>query len=546
MFQANVGSGSGRATTYRDFLTKIVAFATSQGVDTVAVNAGGSGYVVGEILTLPHAGAYLVARFEVLTISGGAVTSLRILSNGAYANRATTATVSAGGTGYAVGNILEAQGGSTRCKAKFSVATLSGSAAATVTLFEDGGAYSSTPSNPAATTKVGPAAGTGSGATLTVSYTGLIGSTGLATTSNLAGTGCTVDITLAQTGATCERNTNSATFNGLTDEKEVVLKFDATGRTNKPYVGFCTGTTTSGINTRPFIALIGMIAHNPAAAMSAQPNIQGSPGTFSANDSYMMCDENAAQEMDFWITCDDMRIGGVFNINPGAANTDDGQYMQWYAGFMDTFATESENPYPYFIGATSRDRSQDPSVSQISHTGLAECLAPTAALSPHYFYRVEDSTWVNVANSINFATDTYAPHCMAPMAKLQEPTSAGGLVPLEWVMTSVMPLAIHVGIGSTGRGTATRRLLPIPGSTPHFFPVPLSVLSHPGSAPNQTLDTPRGQLRGFFWVYNTNASAATIANFSEDYVTIGSDRYRIFHNHMNIQTYNFICVKEDV
>jgi len=545
MFQANVGSGSGRATTYRDLLTKIVAMCTSQGVDTVVINNAGTGYTAGDVLTLTHAGAYLVARFEVTTVGGGgAITGLRILSNGAFANRATTATVSAGGSGYAVGNILEVQGGSQRCKAKFSVATLSGSAAATVTLFEDGGAYSSTPSNPAATTKVGPAAGTGSGATLTVTYTGLIGSTNLAVTGG-TGASATVDITLAQTGATCERNTNSATFNSLTDEKEVVLKFDATGRTNKPYVGFCSGTTTSGINTRPFIALIGMIAHNPAAAMSAQPNKLGDPGTFSVNFPYMMTDENAAQEMDFWITADEFRVGGVFNINSGAANTDDGQYMQWYAGFMDTFATESENAYPMFVGATSRDRSQDPSVAQISHTGLAECLAPTAASSPHFFYRVEDSTWVNVANSINQAVDTYAPHGMFPMTKLQEPTGAGGLTPLEFVATQG-PLRIHVEIGSTGRAAVTRRLLPVPGATPHFFPIPLTVLSHPGTSTNQTLDTPRGQLRGFFWVYNTDASAATITNFSQDYVTIGSDRYRVFHNHREISLYQFICIKEDV
>jgi len=524
----------------------MVGFATSQGVDTVAVNAGGTGYVVGDIINLPHAGAFLLARFEVLTVSAGAITSLRIVSNGAYGNRGTSATVSAGGSNYAVGNILQVQGGSYRCRAKFSVATLSGSAVATVTAFEDGGAYSSTPSNPAATTKVGPTAGTGSGCTLTVTYSGLIGSTNL-TTAGGTGTGATVDITLAQTGATEERNDNKATFNSLTDEKEVVLKFDATGRTNKPYVGFCTGTTTSGINTRPFIAIIGMIAHNPAAAMSAQPNIVGTPGTFSTDGIYMMTDENAAQEMDFWITCDDLRIGGVYNINSGAANTDDGQYMQWYAGFMDTFATESENPYPMFVGATSRDRSVDPSTSQINHTGLAECLAPTAASSPHYFYRVETGTWVNIQNSVNFGNDVYAPSGMGPMCKLQEPTSAGGLTPLEWVATATgSPLVLHNAIGSTSRGTVTRRLLPIPGTVDHFFPIPLTVISHPGTTTNQVQDTVRGQLRGFFWQYNTDGSAATITNFSEDYITIGSDRYRVFHNHVQTALYQFIAIKEDV
>lgn len=546
MWQANVGSGSGRATTYRDLLVKIVAFATSRGVDTVAVNAGGTGYVVGDVLTLPHAGAYLLARFEVTSVGGGgAVTGLRITSNGAYANRLASATVSAAGTGYAVGNILEVQGGSARCKAKVQVATISGSGVATVTVFEDGGAYSSTPSNPASTTKVGPTAGTGSGCTLTGTYTGLVGTSAVATAGG-TGTGCTVDITLAETGWSCERNTNNTTFNSLTDEKEVVLKGDATGRTNKPYVGFCTGTTTSGINTRPFIAPIGMIAHNPALSnIAAQPNILGTPATFPDNLPYMCCDENAVQEMDFWITADDFRIGGVFNINSGAVTTDDGQYMHWYAGFMDTFATESENPYPMFIGATARSRNQDPSVASLNFSGVAECITSTALSTGWYYYRVETSSWVNVLNSTNNQTDTYCVDGMLPMAKIREPNSGATNEGLRWLATYGLA-SIYIGIGSTGRASSTRRLMPVPGTTPALFPIPLTVVSRQGSTQDPTLDMPRGQLRGFFWVFNTNAAGATISNFSEDYVTIGSDRYRVFHNHLNNAIYQFICIKEDV
>jgi hypothetical protein len=545
VWQANVGSGSGRATNYRDFLTKIVAAATSQHVATVAVNAGGTGYVVGDVVELPHAGAYLVARFEVLTVGGsGEILTLRIVSNGAYGDRAASATVSAGGSGYAVGNILEVQGGTQRNKAKFQVATLSVSAVATVTLFEDGGAYSATPSNPAATSKVGPTAGTGSGCTLTITYTGLIGTTGLAVTGG-TGSAATVDITLAETGWTCERNTNSATFNSITNEKQVVLKGDAAGFTNKPYVGFATGTSTSGINTRPFIGLVGMIAHNPALALASQPNVLGDPGTFSASRPYICCNENTLQEMDFWLTIDDTRIGGILNINSNAAATDDGRYMQWYAGYMDTFAMETENPYPMFVGASSRDRTVDPALSSINHSGLAECCAPTAAQSGHWFYRAETATWVNVANSVNFNTSAYSQQGMAPMVRIQEPSGGSGIVPLQWIAT-YGPLEIYTGIGSVGRAAATRRLLPCPGTTPKFFPIPLTLLSRQSTQIDQVLDSPRGQLRGFFWVYNTNSAGATIVNFSEDYLEIGTDRYRIFHNHANTQTYQYICIRESV
>ena len=64
MFQREVGSGVNRATDYRDLCSKIVGCATSQHVATVAINNGGTGgtYVVGDIVTLTHAGALLASR----------------------------------------------------------------------------------------------------------------------------------------------------------------------------------------------------------------------------------------------------------------------------------------------------------------------------------------------------------------------------------------------------------------------------------------------------------------------------------------------------
>ncbi len=73
-----------------------------------------------------------------------------------------TATVSAGGTGYSVNDILTLSGGTSTATAKFKVATLSGSAVATVTL-DTLGAYSDLPANPVSTTS-----SPGSGCTLTV------------------------------------------------------------------------------------------------------------------------------------------------------------------------------------------------------------------------------------------------------------------------------------------------------------------------------------------------------------------------------------------
>ena len=78
------------------------------------------------------------------------------------------ATVASGGSGYTVGDVLTVVGGTFSGAATFTVATLSGSAVATVTLTSGGNSYSVLPTNPVSTT-----GGTGSGATLNITSWGL-------------------------------------------------------------------------------------------------------------------------------------------------------------------------------------------------------------------------------------------------------------------------------------------------------------------------------------------------------------------------------------
>jgi len=77
--------------------------------------------------------------------------------------RALTATISAGGSGYLVGDILTISG-TTGTAAQLTVATLSGSAVATVTISTQGN-MTALPTNPASVT-----GGTGTGATFTMTY----------------------------------------------------------------------------------------------------------------------------------------------------------------------------------------------------------------------------------------------------------------------------------------------------------------------------------------------------------------------------------------
>lgn len=79
---------------------------------------------------------------------------------------ATSATVQAGGSGYVVGDTITETGGTAVTQAVFTVATLSGSAVATVTVTYPG-FYSVKPSNPVSQ---GSTSGVGTGCTLNVTY----------------------------------------------------------------------------------------------------------------------------------------------------------------------------------------------------------------------------------------------------------------------------------------------------------------------------------------------------------------------------------------
>jgi hypothetical protein len=110
-------------------------------------NSGGANYT-----TVPS-----VTVSAPTTVSGVQATASATMFVG-------SATVSAGGSGYAVGNVLTIVGGTNSSVATLTVATLSGSAVATVTITTIG-SYTALPSNPVSVT-----GGAGTGATFTLAW----------------------------------------------------------------------------------------------------------------------------------------------------------------------------------------------------------------------------------------------------------------------------------------------------------------------------------------------------------------------------------------
>ncbi len=542
VFQSEVGSGVNRATDYRDLVVKLVAMATSQHAATVAVNAGGTGYVVGDIVTLTHAGAIMDARFEVTTVSGGVITGLEIRDYGAFSNRITSAVAVAGGSGYVVGDVLELQGGSARENGKVQVATLSGSAVATVTVFETGGAYTTAPSAADTTVGIGPAAFAGDdAATITATMTGMIGTTGLSVTGG-TGSSATVNITLAETGWAAERNTNSRTENSLTNEKEVVLKGDHGAFTNKPFIGFVTASATSGLDTRYGAVCFGMAAHNASTDFGDQIGL--SPGMTSGSlvtgAPQLNTPVNQAQEIDFWVSVTDKRLVGAININPAAASTDSGVYLHFHLGMLNAFGTELENPYPMMIGASSRLTNHDPVLSTQQISGMAECNAPSSSSPGWYTYVTESAAWVAIENTENLNSNIERTMIMYPIGQVSDVTT-----PASAEIVRDGTYQWWKGIATTSRAVPSSAFLPAPGSSPVYFPVPLTVLYRAGgSSLDEDLDTVRGEVDGVFWISGSTETEAAISDFSEDTITMGGEKHRVFHNHVHHQRYHFICIRE--
>ena len=171
---ANYGQLTGGATTKAvEFQTlgsdsNIALVLDSKGTGAIDLAAGSSGVNISNggtvtAITRTNSGGANYTTVPSVTVSAPTT------AGGVQATASTTmfvgsATVSAGGSGYAVGNVLTIVGGTSSTTATLTVATLSGSAVATVTI-SNSGVYTVLPSNPVSVT-----GGAGTGATFTLAW----------------------------------------------------------------------------------------------------------------------------------------------------------------------------------------------------------------------------------------------------------------------------------------------------------------------------------------------------------------------------------------
>lgn len=527
VFQYGTTASSG---AYRDVVTKLVAFATSQHVSAAVINAAGTGYVVGDILTISHAGGYLPCLIEVLTVGGsGEVLTFRIHAGGAFSNRVASVVVNAGGSGYVTNDVVRLTTGTFTEFAKLQI-TASAGAAVSATVFETGGAYTVAPDATASATNSDIGTGSGTGATFDVTMTGLIGTTGAATTGG-TGSGATFDLTLTASGWSAVWNRNDYSFNSITNEKEVILRGTVAGG-DPPYVGLRSYTATSG-DVRYGVLVSGMDTFNGSLTFDTMPNTSGTVP--SSNTAPCLLLFNNAQ--DYWFNVTARRLLVVVKT-VGASIT---SYVHMHAGLMNPFGTQTESPYPMFIAATSRVHNRKPDAGGYFVTGLTEMFSDSTT-GPAIFRRQSDGAWTNTVNVINSGSTN---------------TSAGvGIVyPLGIVPTAVGASANEDNINGQGQlsfslGSGTGISAPSGSATVAFMPtigdgdlilMPTGVLTHNGVNDNTSETLLRGELDGVYWFAGVKSDGTSVA--SEDEIEVAGVRHIIFANVHRSELFSYLAIR---
>lgn len=535
---------SGTATDYLDLLDDLVAVVTSRHLSTVAVNSGGTGHAVGDIIDITATGATSthVARLEVTSVAAGVIDGIRVYRGGAYtvdpttttgnAQSATTgsgtgatfdltfaatgwsrlarsqvaasATVDAGGSGYAVNDTLTVVGGVVAVggsAATFNVDSVSSGAVTAVSLVS-AGEYEVPPSNAALTTNDG----SGNNA-------------------------CTLNVS----------------YSDVTGDRIVVLEGEAGGSATDPLVGIKTysdQTDETGLNTVYNWALFGMTTWSSSLNLHDQANI--SPGfsnlgngeltTLDGDGAFVPLRDSGAFNIDYWIAATGRRVVLIARIEAAATV----YYAHASFGLLNQFGTTTEVPFPaYVAGSSDRKRVWFRDTSSV-FGGLSECVSlsngPCFAWAP-------EGEWVSIKSGvISSVQDTSVSYGSsvsnsAPRAgqwPLFAPAAYSDSDDQIWGPAGAGSFDQEDITATTG-ATAIYRT---PNTGDDLFPLfRVTLMQHDSAGDNYRIF---GEIDGVFWFHVADAAISSEDRFAQD-----PRYYRIFQNGTQIEPWSYLALAED-
>lgn len=535
-------SGTG-ITTHIAMLDKLIEVVTSRNLTAVAVNAGGTGHAVGDVIDITATGATSteVAKLEVTSVSAGVIDGIRVYRGGAYtvdpstttgnAQSATTgsgtgatfdltfsaptwtlnrrtqeaasATVGAGGSGYSVSDQLtvvlnDGVEGDGYVAAVFNVDSVSGGAVTGVSVVTAGN-YEEVPTNDVTVT-----GGGGTGAQLTVTWQ-----------------------------------------DATTQESVAMLQGEGSGGADEIHVAVKTYTQANGFDDAKNWAMFGTTGYTSGVALQNQPGIDSnqieSDGSLNVNDysAVMVLKPNDADpDMDWWIHHNGRRIVLVAYVQ--SATTD--FYFSAYMGFLAQTATETAYPYPLAIIGGTNDQNRLWNDSTNLTGGIVESINAAGGVDPEGpgFLRLSDGTWLPFAAANSSSSSSRIAETefgVYPFINRQTPGIPDSVVSpgsgVDWTGGSndIIP-------DSGVPGAPGVQLKPTPGSGDDYYWLFPPIVCRFDTFP--TTYNIFGELDGVLW-FSTGGNSVV----SQDRFVLGSKRYTIFQNGNRTQAWSYFAIDED-
>ncbi len=585
----------GTSTDYRDLLDKLDKFITTDSVTAVAINAGGTGYVIGDLLTVDGGTVQgsMPARLEVLTLGGSdAIATIRVYDAGAYSvNPSTTANavtggsgsgatmdltmltadthlfavaVNAGGTGYAVDDELTVVGG-TETDSKVARITVTAESGGVITAVEvlDAGYYSVNPS----TTANAVSGGTGTNATMDLTMVaaqwvqrisfvspavdplvvegGVIG---------VDGSSYAVDdvITMVDTATSTVKAqftvtavdgggnvltinlTNPGSYQNTVGGAQPTTGGSGSGLTiTLDFLAITDRWMWEGVGTGSNEVFVGASADYSTTVDQASWLLGGMTGWAEGNDWES---QPGLSPVTYMLSSENsMSFWFAANARRIIVVTNvSGSYQSAYLGLLDPYGTEAEIPYPLFICGTSDTKHEDIGSASTWVRGIVDpCKSSSAVDKGPGWFRDGNATWNEVANGRNNG------------ASITQSTTGYGMYPCFNPSTSGLDGADLIAADATPywndiiepdrQGASDVKFLPSPDSSGDlYWPVPGVIMRSDGVGTHKTI----GELNGAYWV---NAESPLAA---EDKITAGNDVFRVFQMGSNSLSYAHFCIIE--
>lgn len=549
---------TGLSNDYKTLLQDLIDLMTNSSVNSVAVNAAGTGYAVGDIVAI-NGGTTVgskVAAVEVLTIGGGgSVSTIRIARGGAYtANPGTGATTTAEtgvGTGLTVDTTIAGNGWSVvrRSQEAVSATIAAGGTGYTVndkiTLAMTGGGIIG-----AADLGVAPVFNVDS-----VSG-GVITAVSLFTAGNLeevpdvdSGTG---GFQANVTGGTGTGAVLTVTYQDATTQDQIVVLEGSPPGVSNLFLGIKTYQTTdvTGFLTCFNWALFGLSSFNPGLAFKDQvnksPGVNATTGSIdsgTSNGAWVPLKDSDAFDITYWISVTSRRVTLV-------AKTEDAlqtNYQSLHMGFLNPFGTSTEMPYPIIVmGSTARWNSRyvDQTIGRATSPVHAYGISILTSDGPGFLRSSVDNQWHGIRNS-NISGDTTSPsrsaskdHIIYPCGT---PTEGPPDTEDDLIANTSLDLDWPEIIPQTGvPGTVTTQLQATPETGDDLrILVPATCISSDenGTGTLDDIYELNGELDMIYWLPGVGLT-------DEDTFLIGSNRYRIFPNGNQRQTFSWWAVQE--